>query len=144
MSKEKIRKAVEEDANRILELLNSDPNLVGGEDYKYKKNHIIEFITHPINKTFVYEIDENIVGIIQTQFWKVSKYILLNNIVVDKNYQRQSIGFKLQNYIEELAKRRGYEFLYLFSEIDNKKIHQMLKKGGYKKGKKFLFFSKKI
>lgn len=141
--KEEIRKAEEKDVSRLLELFNSDPNFVGG-DFAYQERHILEFITNPVNQTFVYETENIIVGVIQTQFWKGSKYVLLNDIVVDKDYQKNGIGFKLQEHIEKLAKDEGYEFIYLFSEENNTKAHELVKKGGYKEGKKFTFFSKEI
>lgn len=139
----KIRKAEMSDTPRMLELFNSDPNLVGG-DFNYQAKHMPEFITNPVNKTFVYEVDGVVVGVIQTQFWKESEYVYLNDIVVDKDYQRKGIGLALQGYVEDLAKKEGCEYIYLFSEINNKKAHELLKKGGFKEDKKFIFFNKKV
>ena len=138
----KIREARLEDSERVLELFNSDLNLVGGGGFGYKIKHINEFITNPVNKTFVFEEEDNIVGLIQCQFWEESKYVYINDIIVDKSYRKKGIGFALQQYVEELAKENEYEFIYLFSEKNNLFAHKLFYKGGFEKGKEFIFFSK--
>lgn len=138
----KIRKAIRKDVQRILELFNSDPNLRGDDNYKYNKEKILEFIESPVNRTFVYKIEGKIAGVITAVFLKSSGDALLVDIIVDKDYRKKGIGFKLQSHIEKLARKEGMKFLYLFSEINNKKAHRLFEKGGFEKGKEFYFFSK--
>ncbi len=141
---EKIRKATKEDILRILELFNSDPNLIGNDSLEYKEEDILEFIERPTNRTFLYEEDDKIVGLISADFRQTSKEVVLEDIVIDKDYKRKGIGFKLQTYIESLAREEGMELLWLMSEEKNEATHKMLKKGGFKKGKRFYFFSKEL
>jgi len=138
----KIRKATKKDIPRILELFNSDSNLVGDDKLKYSKSTIENYIKPPVNKTFVCEIDGKTIGVVQTQFWEISKYIYLNDIIVDKDYQKKGVGFELQSFVERLARKEGYVLIYLFSEANNTNAHKLFEKGNFKRGKKFVFFSK--
>lgn len=142
--KVKIRKATKKDLSKILKLYKSDPYLTGNDNLTYKKAYILEYIIHPVNKLFVAEVDKVIVGVILGQFWKTSKYVYLNELIIDKKYQREGIGTMLYNYLEALAKKQKYKLVYFFSEVSNKNMHKLAKKLKYKKGKNFAFFSKEF
>lgn len=138
----KIRKAVKKDIPRILRLFNSELFLTGNDELRYNKNHIEEYVTNPVGRFFVYEVDGKIVGAILVELRKKAKYIYLDDIIVDRKYRKQGIGSKLMDYIENLAKKEKIKLLFGFTEISNKPIHKLLKKRGYERGKKFYFFSK--
>ena len=140
----KIRKATKKDTPRILKLFNSDPNLVGNDDIKYTRNHILEYITNPVNKMFIYEMEGKIAGAILAEFWKKAKYVYINVIVVDPAYRRKGIGTQLIQYIEKLAKDQKIYLLFGLTEENNIKIQKLMKKVSYKKGKRFYFYSKRL
>lgn len=140
----KIRKAKIKDKKRIFNLLNSDKNLMGEDSVKYSEKWVEEYIKNPIYKTLVIEEDDKIIGLIICEFYKIGKYILFDDIVIDKKYRRKGLAIKLMDYLENLAKKYGMSDAFLFSEVNNKRIHSLLKKLNYKKGKKFYFFSKKL
>lgn len=142
--KVKIRKATKKDLPKILKLFNNDPYLTGNKDLKYKKNHVLEYITNPVNKLFVAEIGNKIVGVILGEFWKTAKYVYLSDLIIDKKYQKKGTGTILHNYVENLAKKQGYKLIYFLTEVKNKKMHKMAKRLKYQKGKKFDFFSKEF
>ena len=68
---------------------------------------------------------------------------MLSHVVVDESYRKRGIGSKLQDHVLTLAEEEGFSFFFLFSEEENFVTHKMLEKAGFKKGKKFFFFSKK-
>jgi len=138
----KIRKATLRDSKKILKLFNSDANLVGDDELKYKDYHIQEYLTNPIHKLFVAEIDKKVVGALLTEFWKKAQYVYMNDLVIDKKFQGKGIGTALNNYVEDLAKKQGHHLIFFFTEVDNKKMQSLAKKLNFKKGKKFYFFSK--
>ena len=140
----KIRKATEKDALRILELLNSDPNLVGDEDIKFSPYHVKEYLSSPITRVYIVEKDKKVIGLVISEFWKTAKYAYINQVVVDKDYRRRGIGKALMKFIENLAKKEKMNIIFCFSEVDNKKTHKLFGKLNYKKGKRFFFFSKSL
>jgi len=140
----RIRKASKKDGREVLNLLNSDVNLVGDETFKYRESHFKEYLKNPVNKLFVAEINHKIVGLILVEFWKIAKYVYLNDLVIDRDHRRRGIATKLMKHVESIAKKQKMKFLFGFSEINNKKTHQLLGKLNYRLGKKFYFFSKTL
>lgn len=140
--KTKIRRTNLNDAEKLLNLINSSQQLTGDDEIQYTKEMIIEYITNPINLFYVYEIDNKIAGIVLAEFWKKAKFVYLTIIIVDEEHQGKGIGKKLMNYIEELAKKHNMGALYGYTEINNEKMKNLFSKLNYKKGKKYFFYSK--
>src|SRR3989338_5922741 len=139
----KIRKATMKDAERILQLLNSDKKLsVNGRIGDFNKYDVTDYITKKICETFVYEENDKIIGAIVCQFW--SKYFHINLIVVDREYQRKGVGKSLIKSMESMAKKRGIEDIELITEIKNTQMQSLLKKLKYKRVHKFFAYSKEI
>jgi len=138
-----IRLATKKDIKKIFELLNHDRNLsVDGKTGEYEKEDVEEFVGVKINKTFVYEEHNKILGVLITQFWKT--YIYLHLIIVDKNYQGKGIGEKLISYMENIAKKRRIKAIESITGKKNKKMKSLLKKMNYKRGKAFIPFRKEL
>ena len=139
-----IRKAILKDIPEILNLLNSDANLIGNDEIKYNKNHIKEYLSNSIHILFVYEIKGRIAGVVLIEFLKTAGYIYLDDIIVDARYRDRGIGRRLLNYIEEFAKKQDCELIFMFVEENNNSMRNFIIKNKYEKGKKFIFFSKKL
>jgi len=142
--KMKIRKATKKDAKEILKLFNSDLYLTANDELHYKDYMIEEYLTNPVNKLIVAELNGKVVGTMLAEFWKKAKYVYANDLVVDKKHQRKGIGLQLCNYMEKLAKKQGCNLIFFFTEVKNKKLQKMAKKMKYERGKKFYFYSKEI
>lgn len=144
MMKVKIRKARREDAKSILKILNESKNLRGNDKvrHEFELGDIIDYINNKLDKVFVYELDKKVVGVFIAQFWKT--YIHLHSIAVDSKYQGKGVGKSLINFLEHLAKKPKRYLITAFTGINNKKMISIFKKRGYKRGKKFIFFSKKL
>jgi N-acetylglutamate synthase-like GNAT family acetyltransferase len=140
----KIREATKKDISQVLRLLNSDKNLVCGNGLTYEKGDALEYINNPINKTFVYILNDKVVGMIVTQFWRKQKIAYINVLIVDKNYRKHGIATNLINYSEKLAKKQKINLTFFYSVLTDKEMHNLGDKLNYKKGKTFFFFSKKL
>lgn len=140
----KIRKAKMGDLKEILKLFNSSKNLIGQDDGYYSDYHIKQYIQGPVFKTFVVEIDKEIVGVALIQVWKKAKYSYLENVVIKKEFMGRGIGKTLMIFLENYVKKGGSNFYFYYSEENNKVMHKLSSKLNYKKGKKFVFYSKEL
>jgi ribosomal protein S18 acetylase RimI-like enzyme len=93
---------------------------------------------------FVFETGNKIVGILTGAFYKNSKKIYLFHLIVDEQYRRKGIGSRLFDYIDKLGKEQGFKIIFFYSEINNKKTHDLAEKKGYTKSKQFYFFDKEV
>ena len=131
------------DVEIITELFNSEPDvLLGDGETKYSEDDIESYLNNRLNKSFVCEVDEDVVGVLLAQFWK--NYVYLHTIVVDAEFREKGVGSILMNAMEKLAKEEKKYVIELFSEIGNKSMQSFVKKRNYEKGGKFVFYSKKI
>jgi len=137
-----IRKAVKKDIKKIVKLFNGEPNLIGEDSLKFEDKYIEEYIVNPNFLTLVYEVNDTLIGCVVAQLWKIAKYSYIDLIAVGKEYRRAGVGKELLNEVEKIFKKEGMEMTFMFSEQDNKKMHGLGKKLGYKEGKKMIFFSK--
>lgn len=138
-----IRLAKKGDALKILELLNSAEEFKGSEDdLPYNSTDIEEYLSLNLIKIFVYEVNRKIVGLALTQFWKTHVYF--NMLIVEQKFRNKGIANALIEYIEKESQKNQKELIWMFTEEDNIKIQKLLEKKNYKKGKKFLFYSKKL
>ena len=139
----KIRLATIDDIPRILELANSDLNLIGDDSLSYSKEDFEESVLSNLNKIYVYEIGESIVGFILIQLFEKAKYVYIDILIVDPNYRKQGIGTELMNHIYRASNQNNNLFI-IFVEINNKEMQQFIEKRGFKRGKQFFFYSKQI
>jgi ribosomal protein S18 acetylase RimI-like enzyme len=142
--KGEIVEAKKKDDIRILELLNSDSNLYASEEDRAKTLDVKQYLQGGTHKVFLYKVDGNTVGLIIAQFFTISKWVYLNYIAVDKNYQGQGIAKSLMNFLETLAKKGNFELIELFTRRNNKKMIEFMKKLNYSEGDRLRFFYKKL
>ena len=138
----KIRRAKENDKEKILELLNEDPGNTADDELHYNLNHVNEYVNGKAFETFVCEIDGKIAGIAMANVFPLGKYAEMYNAVVDIGYRRKGIGIKLLDFLENHLKKSGIKIIYGYVNDGNKPSEKMLEKLGYQKGKKVLFYSK--
>lgn len=132
-SEGKIRPANEKDAEKILELFNSDLYLTG-KNFKYNPDHVKEYLFNNLCKLFVYELNNEIMGIISAEFWENAKSVWVGEVIVDEKYRKRGIATQLINYLTELAKKEGMTAINTDVDINNKEMKSLLEKKGYKKG----------
>lgn len=65
--------------------------------------------------------------------WRLSKYLEIENMGVSPGYRSKGIGSRLIKKCMDIAKKRGYQRIYLTSYYDNKKAVAFYEKGGFKK-----------
>lgn len=135
-----IREAKKGEAKKILDLLNSNHNLVDAKNLKYNKNYIKRIISNKLNKVFVYTIKEKIVATVIIELDKKSSYIFLNDLIVREKFRKKGIATKLMDFLITLSKKNKIKFSSGFTKTNNKKIQKMLNKRVYKKGDSFVFY----
>jgi len=144
-----IRTAILEDYDELNKLFwQSDYFHYLNEPYIYEKTieghrtkEYIESIINGNNNIFIVLEEENkIIGFLyayeetkgQLPFHKKRKYIVIDNIAVDENYQNKGYGEKLLNYILEYAKNNMYNDIILNVYNFNEKAIRLYKKKGFK------------
>jgi len=136
----KIEKASINNSGEILKLLNSSHNLVGYRDEKFTLNEVKDYIKDKVNLVLVSKFKGDIIGVIIANLWKDYCYLYL--FIVDKPHRRKGVGSKMMEYLEKIAKKEGYIGL-LTKKRDGEMIN-LIRKRGYIKGDKFVYFHKNL
>jgi N-acetylglutamate synthase-like GNAT family acetyltransferase len=140
LDKIKIGRALVSDSKEILKLLNSSQNLLGYKGEKFTLNEVKDYIKEKINQVIIYKVDNKIVGVFIANFWKDYCYLYL--FVVDKNYRHLGVGENMMDYLEKNAKKEGY--IGLITKKGDIDMINLIKKRGYLKGDKFIYFHKNL
>ena len=61
------------------------------------------------------------------------RVIILEDMLVSKNFQNQNICFKLLEYTKNFAKEKGCKRITLLTDNDNFKAHKFYEKSGFEK-----------
>jgi len=136
----KIEKASLNYSDEILKLLNSSHNLVGYRDEKFTLNEVKDYIRGKSNLVLISKLKGEIVGVIIANLWRDYCYLYL--FIVDKPHRRKGIGNKMLEYLEKKAEKEGYIGL-LTKKRDDEMIN-LIRKRGYVKGDKFIYFHKRL
>lgn len=140
-----IREVRKEDAKGIYDLYRE----VMGYDYPVSKieTRIDDILNDNNNYVFIYELNNKVVGIIET----VIKYsthedpfLTINTLAIDSEYQGQGIGSKLLDYIEEFASSKNLASIWLGSQIKRNRAHDFYLNHGYTIIKQHKIFNKKL
>jgi GNAT superfamily N-acetyltransferase len=62
-----------------------------------------------------------------------AKVAILEDMIVNKNFQNQNIGSKLLKYAIEVAKNKGCKRITLLTDNDNSNAHKFYKKSDFEK-----------
>ncbi len=136
----KIEKASLKDSEKILKLLNSSQNLFGYKGEQFTLVEIRDYIKAKHNLVFVAKEKNEIIGTFIANLW--SDYCYLYLLIVDKKYRGLGLGTKMLNFLEQKAKKAGY--IGLITKESDEKMINLIKKRGYIKGDKFVYFHKNL
>ncbi len=104
-----IRKAMRKDIRHIMSLMK--PSIQDGQLLKRTRASIEKHI----NEYYVFEIDNNIVGVVAVHPHLEHKIVELASLQVDPDHEHRGIGTKLAVYAESLARELGAEKIFALS-----------------------------
>lgn len=136
----KIRNAKLSDAIECLKLTKTPEFIFPGND-NFLKKYLNDFIKKGI--FFVAERENKIMGFISAQV-TLGKELWVDMLVVDKKERRQGIGTKLIKFLLGIAKEKGMKMVFLDAPAFNKETIKFYRKLGFKKEKKFIWFTKEF
>ena len=104
------------------------------------KEYIESLINDKASIFIVLEIENKIIGFLYAYeetkgglpFHKKRKYIVIDNIVVDEEYQNKGYGKKLLDYIIKYTKDEKYSDIELYVYCFNKKAIKLYEEYGFK------------
>lgn len=144
--KMKVRKATKKDLLSLTRLFNEsnflrpmnqikeeEYNLDEVKDYLKKKN---------LDYFIVCEEKRRIIGALLAEFW--SAYVHLHILIVDKKFRHKGVGNTLLTTFDKEVKKRKIKLIEVLVDKENSLMQKIMKKKGYKKGKKFRYFVKII
>lgn len=104
-----IRKAKRKDIRHIMALIK--PSIQGEQLAKRTRSSIEKAITD----YYVFEIDNNIVGVVALHAYPEQKKVELASLQVSPAHEHRGIGTKLTLFVENLAREQGVEKLFCLS-----------------------------
>lgn len=121
--------ANKEDFSRITELMMSDKGLSGSFSYDELYNQLVERNKEKFCRNYIYKIDGKIVGHICSGA-EDEKYVMLTDLIVDKNYRGRGIGKKI---CQDFCKIMGNEKKEIFLVNYTRESGDLYEKIGFKK-----------
>ena len=140
----KIRKALQEDAEQILNLLNSTEELKTSENYTYTIKYVYKHLKNPMMYVSVCENRGKIIGFLIAEIWKENGYSFLNNIAAHKDHRGKGCGSLLFDDYEQHCRKLGLKSMSSLVRTDNKGMQAWSKNKGYKKGHALYYYEKKL
>jgi amino-acid N-acetyltransferase len=104
-----IRKAMRKDIRHIMALIN--PAIQGDQLLKRTRNGVEKHI----NEYYVFEIDNNIVGVVTLQPYPEQKRAELACLQVSPAHEHTGIGTKMAEFAESVAREQGMEKIFCLS-----------------------------
>ena len=140
----KIRRATKKDFKEIANLMNEEFSKPPFNERSSLKNILksIRFF-YKIGNTNLAVENKKIVGVIvfkQEQYWE-GPAILIEDLVVRKDFQKKGVGKLLMNDLEKYAKKKKINAIYFLTHKKSSAII-FYKKLGYKNRPNVVFFKK--
>jgi amino-acid N-acetyltransferase len=104
-----IRKAMRKDIRHIMALIK--PSIQGDQIVKRTRSNI----ERHINEYYVFEIDNNIVGLVALHPYPEQKKAELGSLAISPAHENRGIGTKLALFVENLAREQGFERMFCLS-----------------------------
>ncbi|WP_027964928.1 GNAT family N-acetyltransferase [Halalkalibacillus halophilus] len=129
-----IREATLEDTVQIASLMKHLSYPVSEERMKTRLEKIL---THKDYQTFVYEQDQQLIGLSGMmkcfRYESDDSYVRVTTMVVDENYRQQGIGTAMIQHIEKWARDQGLAMITLNSgnREERKQAHQFYIQRGF-------------
>jgi len=146
----KIRKATEKDFKPIIQLmkqLTSTPEKVNEKTMPLYKKSFLTALKKENTNEFVLEDGGKIIGHITLSlywdFWHMCNAMIVDGVVVDKDFRGKGFGKELMKFAEEFARKNSAKQIYLYTNGGKESAIKLYEKLGYKK-KDNIFFFKKI
>lgn len=141
----KIRKATKKDFKEIARLIKNE--YLKHYKEKWTEKNAIKTLDYywKIAEIFVAEIEKNIIGfvIIREEYYNNGKSIMIEELVVDGEFQGKGIGKKLMQFVEDYCKKNKINFIWLITgkKVDAFKFYEKI---GYKYREDTVYFSKEV
>ncbi len=94
-------------------------------------------LENPDAKVILAETDSQIIGLIDLTFRETLFYrgqvMIIEDLIIDKNYRRRGIGTQLVQLAEEIARQRDCHSIELNSDLYRKETHRFWEALGYER-----------
>lgn len=130
-----VRKAKEDDATRVAELSGTLGYPVSGEAMAQRLGRVLPLETHTV---FVAEISGDIVGWIhgaEHEFLELGSRCEILGLVVAEGQRGLGTGRRLVEAIEQWARRRGLDQIFVRSNVIRPESHPFYERIGYERYK---------
>lgn len=141
----KIRKAKKDDLKEIGKLM-----LKEFSKAPFNEDNSLSSVLKSLNfyfrigKIYITLEDKKIIGVIvfkEEQYWE-GLVIIIEDLAIDENFQKQGIGKKLLNHLDKYSKKRKVSSINFITNKKSRLIN-FYKKLGYKINKNRVYFEKK-
>ncbi|MCR4284594.1 MAG: GNAT family N-acetyltransferase [archaeon] len=132
--------AKKKDAKEILKLYMGEKYLKGMKGVEYDLENIKDYLGRKTNKFYIALDGKKIVGCMLVEYY--IDYVYLHTTVVRKDYRNQGIGRAMFDMAENDVKRKKIKIIEAMTEIENTRIKRILAQRNYKKGNKFVYYTK--
>lgn len=140
----KIRQGKPADANEILNLLKTTPQLHGIQSEQiYSKEYVMDFIKDKkLGLVLVAEENNRVIGFVLAEIWVKKKYSFLSDIAVVPEHRSKGVGKRLYMAYENYCRKKRMNIIVELVQTGNKIMQSFMEKSGFKRGYPFYFYEK--
>ncbi len=141
-----IRKATKKDFSKLAKLIDKEYSKPPYNERWKKKNALRTFdYFAKVGEIFILVDDNKIIGFIisRNEHYNKGSSVMIEDLVVDSDFQGKGYGRLLVNYVEERGKKKKIKGIWLMASKNAPAFH-FYKKMGYTLNKKTVLFYKEL
>jgi GNAT superfamily N-acetyltransferase len=129
-----------------MKQLTSTPEKVNEKTMPLYKKSFLTSLKKENTNEFVLEDSEKNIGHITLSFywdfWHMCNVMIVDGVVVDKDFRRKGFGLELMKFAEDFARKNNVKQIYLYTDSKKEDAVRLYEKLGYVKKDKIFFFKK--
>ncbi|HII30027.1 hypothetical protein COT48_00380 [Candidatus Woesearchaeota archaeon CG08_land_8_20_14_0_20_47_9] len=141
----RIRKGKPSDAAVLLKLLNADELQSGLEDSTYTLEWVNACLTSPnTDLVLVAEEEGQIIGFLIAEIWRKKHFSYLSDIYVRPELRKGGVASALLNKYKAFCNEQDLRFIQCAVLTSNRGMQGWCKAHGFKRGREFYFYGKRL
>ncbi len=139
-----IKKASAKDFDKILEIWNSNEEIVDFSKDKYDKKYLNDIGKSKKDTIYVGKLNKQVISTLHIKLEPKRGYCFVDKIVVDTLFKNKGVGTKMLKEAEKIARKKKCKKSVVLSYEDNEPMINFMEKNKYTEKAKIIMFERKL